>query len=128
VAPTAARRADRAAFDHGTQFTSWAFGRRLHDARLLGSMGSIGDCYDNPMIESFFGTLQRELLDEHRWTSREQLSSAIFEWIEGCTTRLDDTPRSATCPQPPTKPCTTSLPSQRDPTPQPSALPGEAQR
>lgn len=65
------------------QFTSWAFGRRLRDAGLLGSMGSIGDCYDNSMMESFFGTLQRELLDEHRWDSREQLSSAIFEWIEG---------------------------------------------
>ncbi|GAB3275532.1 hypothetical protein GCM10027589_00760 [Actinocorallia lasiicapitis] len=38
--------------DHGTQFTSWAFGRRLRDAGLLGSMGTIGDCYDNSMMES----------------------------------------------------------------------------
>jgi putative transposase len=68
--------------DHGAQYTSWAFGRRLRTAGLLGSMGSIGDCYDNSMAESFFGTLQLELLDGHRWTSRQQLALAIFEWIE----------------------------------------------
>lgn len=68
--------------DHGTQFTSWAFGRRIRLAGLVGSMGSVGDCYDNALIESFFGTLQLELLDEQRWESRTQLASAIFEWIE----------------------------------------------
>jgi len=51
------------------QFTSWAFGRRLRDAGLLGSMGTVGDCYDNSMMESFFGTLQLELLDEHTWAA-----------------------------------------------------------
>ena len=69
--------------DHGSTYTSWAFGRRLRGAGLLGSMGSIGDCFDNSVAESFFGTLQLELLDEHRWTSRAQLANAIFEWIEG---------------------------------------------
>jgi putative transposase len=68
--------------DHGSQYTSWAFGRRLRAAGLLGSMGSVGDCFDNSVAESFFGTLQLELLDEHRWTSREQLATAIFNWIE----------------------------------------------
>jgi putative transposase len=68
--------------DHGAQYTSWAFGRRLRAAGLLGSMGSIGDAFDNAVAESFFGTLQLELLDEHRWDSRAQLASAIFEWIE----------------------------------------------
>jgi putative transposase len=68
--------------DHGTQYTSWAFGRRLRAARLLGSMGSVGDAYDNAMAESFFGTLQRELLDRHHWATRRQLANAIFEWIE----------------------------------------------
>jgi putative transposase len=68
--------------DHGSQYTSWAFGRRLREAGLLGSMGSIGDCFDNSVAESFFGTLQLELLDEHRWTHREQLARAIFDWIE----------------------------------------------
>ena len=68
--------------DHGSTYTSWAFGRRLRGAGLLGSMGSIGDCFDNSVAESFFGTLQLELLDEHRWESRQQLAQAIFEWIE----------------------------------------------
>jgi putative transposase len=68
--------------DHGAQYTSWAFGRRLRDAGLLGSMGTVGDCFDNSVAESFFGTLQLELLDEHHWQSREQLAGAIFEWIE----------------------------------------------
>ncbi len=68
--------------DHGCQYTSWAFGRRLRAAGVLGSMGSIGDAYDNAMAESFFSTLQRELLDEHRWESRRQLALAVFEWIE----------------------------------------------
>jgi len=68
--------------DHGTQYTSWAFGRRLRAAGLLGSMGTVGDAFDNAVAESFFGTLQLELLDRHRWTSRDELASAIFEWIE----------------------------------------------
>lgn len=68
--------------DHGSQYTSWLFGRRLRQSGLLGSMGSIGDCYDNSAAESFFGTLQLELLDEHQWETRDQLANAIFEWIE----------------------------------------------
>ena len=68
--------------DHGSTYTSWAFGRRLRSAGLLGSMGSIGDCFDNSVAESFFGTGQLELLDEHRWATRQQLALAIFDWIE----------------------------------------------
>ena len=68
--------------DHGTQYTSWAFGRRLRSAGLLGSMGTVGDAYDNAVAESFFGTLQLELLDRHHWRTRQELASAIFEWIE----------------------------------------------
>jgi putative transposase len=68
--------------DHGSNYTSWAFGRRLRGNGLLGSMGTIGDCFDNSVAESFFGTLQLELLDEQRWKSRRQLAQAIFEWIE----------------------------------------------
>jgi putative transposase len=68
--------------DHGSQYTSWAFGRRLRGAGLLGSMGTIGDAFDNAVAESFFGTLQLELLDEHHWNSRQHLASAIFDWIE----------------------------------------------
>jgi putative transposase len=68
--------------DHGSQYTSWAFGRRLRAAGLLGSMGSVGDAYDNAMCESFFHTLQLELLDQHHWHTRRQLAQAVFEWIE----------------------------------------------
>ena len=68
--------------DHGSTYASWAFGRRLRSAGLLGSMGTVGDCFDNSVAESFFGTLQLELLDEHHWTSRQHLALAIFDWIE----------------------------------------------
>src|SRR6266702_727193 len=68
--------------DRGAQYTSWAFGHRLRDAGLLGSMGRVGSAYDNAMMESFFGTLQRELLDRRQWATRKELAAAIFEWIE----------------------------------------------
>jgi putative transposase len=68
--------------DHGSQFTSWAFGRRLVDAGLVGSMGSIGDCYDNSLVEPFWGTMQLELLDSRTWKTRAELANAMFEWIE----------------------------------------------
>jgi putative transposase len=68
--------------DHGSQYTSWAFGQRLVKAGLLGSMGSVGDCYDNAMMESFWGTLQLEVLDRREWNTRAELANAIFEWIE----------------------------------------------
>lgn len=67
--------------DHGSQYTSWAFGHRLRDAGLLGSMGTIGDCYDS-VAESFFATLQTELLDRSRWTTRQELGQAVFAYIE----------------------------------------------
>jgi putative transposase len=73
----------RARTDRPGQYTSWAFGQRLRQAGLLGSMGSIGDCYDNSMMESFFGTLQLELLDTRTWPTRQALANAIFEYIEG---------------------------------------------
>jgi len=68
--------------DHGSQYTAWAFGKRLEAAGILPSMGTIGDCYDNSMMESFWGTMQLELLDRHTWNTRAELANAIFEWIE----------------------------------------------
>jgi putative transposase len=68
--------------DHGTQFTSWAFTRRALDSGLVPSMGSIGDCYDNAVIESFWARMQVELLDRQRWRTRIELATAIFEYLE----------------------------------------------
>jgi transposase InsO family protein len=68
--------------DQGTQFTSWAFTRRAIDSGLLPSMGSIGDCYDNAMIESFWSRMQVELLNRRKWRTRVELANAIFEYLE----------------------------------------------
>jgi putative transposase len=68
--------------DHGCQYTSWAFGKRLRAAGLLASMGTVGDCYDNAMMESFWGTMQLEVLDTKAWQTRDELANAIFEWRE----------------------------------------------
>ena len=66
-----------------SQYTSWIFGHRLRAAGLLGSMGRVASSVDNALIESFWSSMQRELLDRQQWRSREQLASAMFEWIEG---------------------------------------------
>lgn len=68
--------------DHGSVYTSWLFDNRLRSAGILGSIGSIGDAYGNSVAEAFFSILQRELLDQHDCDTRDQLASAIFEWIE----------------------------------------------
>jgi transposase InsO family protein len=62
--------------DRGSQYTSWSFGHRLRAAGLLGSMGRVGSALDNAMMESFFGTLQRELLDR-RPVAYERLHPAV---------------------------------------------------
>ncbi len=63
-------------------YTSWVFGHRLRQAGLLGSMGRVASSVDNSMIESLWSTMQRELLDTQRWTTKAELAAAIFEWIE----------------------------------------------
>ncbi len=68
--------------DQGTQFSSWAFTQRAIDSGLVPSMGSIGDCFDNAMIESFWSRMQVELLDRKRWQTRVDLANAIFEYLE----------------------------------------------
>ncbi|MFC6916077.1 IS3 family transposase [Cellulomonas gelida] len=68
--------------DHGAQFTSWAFGDRIRRAGLMPSFGSVGDGLDNAMMESFWSSMQIELLDRQRWNSRVELANAIFEYIE----------------------------------------------
>ncbi len=68
--------------DQGTQFTSWAFTRRAVDSGLLPSMGSVGDCFDNALMEAFWSRMQVELLDRKRWRTRVELANAIFEYLE----------------------------------------------
>jgi putative transposase len=68
--------------DQGTQFTSFAFGRRLREAGILPSMGAVGTAYDNAVVESFFSTLKRELVHRERFATRAEARSAIFEFIE----------------------------------------------
>jgi transposase InsO family protein len=64
--------------DHGVQFGSWAFTTRAKQSGLVPSMGSIGDCYDNAVIESFWSRMQVELLDRQRWRTRLELANAMF--------------------------------------------------
>ncbi|WP_157457167.1 IS3 family transposase [Cellulomonas fimi] len=68
--------------DHGVQFGSWAFTRRARGSGLTPSMGSIGDCCDNAVIESFWSRMQVELLSRRRWRTRIELANAMFEYLE----------------------------------------------
>ena len=65
------------------QYTAIAFGQRCGEMGVRPSMGSVGDAYDNAMCESFFATLECELLDRHRFQTQVEARMAIFEFIEG---------------------------------------------
>jgi putative transposase len=69
--------------DQGTQYTSIAFGMRCREAAVRPSMGSVGDCFDNAMCESFFATLECELLDRRHFRTQIEARMAVFEFIEG---------------------------------------------
>jgi putative transposase len=69
--------------DRGSQYTSLAFGKRCREAGVRPSMGSVGDYYDNALCESFFATLECELLDRYTFRSREEAGRAVFEFVEG---------------------------------------------
>jgi putative transposase len=69
--------------DQGCQYTSIAFGVRCKQAGVRPSMGSVGDCYDNAMCESFFATLECELLDRKRFGNQVEARMAVFDFIEG---------------------------------------------
>lgn len=69
--------------DQGSQYTSIAFGARCKEAGVRPSMGSVGDAYDNAMCESFFATLECELLDRRKFRTKAEARMAIFEFIEG---------------------------------------------
>jgi putative transposase len=69
--------------DHGSQYTSLACGQRCRQAGVALSMGSVGDCYDNAMAESFFATLECELVARSRWRTSTEARMAVFDFIEG---------------------------------------------
>ena len=69
--------------DQGSQYTSVAFGLRCKEMGVRPSMGSVGDCYDNAMCESFFATLECELLDQRKFGTKAEARVACFEFIEG---------------------------------------------
>jgi putative transposase len=69
--------------DQGCQYTSTEFGKRCREAGVRPSMGSVADCYDNAMCESFFATLECELLDRTRFADHKEAELAVFDFIEG---------------------------------------------
>jgi putative transposase len=69
--------------DQGTQYTSIAFGLRCGKAGVRPSMGSVGDCFDNALCESFFATLECELLDRRHFKNQQEARMAVFEFLEG---------------------------------------------
>ena len=69
--------------DQGTQYTSLAFGQRCKEAGVRPSMGSVGDCFDNALCESFFATLECELLERERFRTQAEAKLAVFKFIEG---------------------------------------------
>ena len=64
------------------QFTSWVFGEKIRSAGLLPSFGTVGDGLDNAMMESFWSSMQIELLNRKKWKTRGELANAIFDYIE----------------------------------------------
>jgi len=69
--------------DQGSQYTSLAFGQRCAEMGVRPSMGSVGDAYDNAMAESFFATLECELIERRSFRSKAEAKAALFSYIEG---------------------------------------------
>ncbi len=69
--------------DQGSQYTSLAFGERCRQMSVRPSMGTVGDAYDNAMAESFFASLEGELIERNSFQSKAQARMAVFTWIEG---------------------------------------------
>jgi transposase InsO family protein len=63
------------------QFTSWGFTENVRRYGLMASMGTIGDCYDNAPMESFWGSMQIELLNRQKWRTKIELSIAMADYI-----------------------------------------------
>ena len=68
--------------DHGTQFTSWAFTNKIRSSGMMPSFGTVGDGLDNAMMESFWSSMQIEMLNRKKWKTRIELANAMFDYIE----------------------------------------------
>jgi transposase InsO family protein len=68
--------------DHGTQFTSWAFTNKIRTSGMMPSFGTVGDGLDNAMMESFWSSMQIEMLNRKKWKTRIELANAMFDYIE----------------------------------------------
>ena len=68
--------------DHGSQYSSAVFGKRCQEAGIVPSMGTVGDCFDNAMAESFFATLECELIDREKFVTRDAARAKIFHYLE----------------------------------------------
>ena len=69
--------------DRGSNYTSFRFSQRLQDNGIRPSMGSVGDSYDNALMENFWSTLKIELVYRTSWRTRDEAENAIFEYIDG---------------------------------------------
>lgn len=83
--------------DAGSQYTSFDYTQLLDDHDVLGSIGSVGDAYDNATAESFVDTFKTELISDRTWTSRSQLAITILRYLawfnnERIHESLDDRP------------------------------------
>lgn len=74
--------------DRGTQYTSLALGTRLAEAGIVPSMGSPGSAYDNALAESFFASLETELIDRSTWATHDQARLDVFDWLEAFYNRV----------------------------------------
>ena len=121
--------------DRGTQYTSLAFGKRCREMGVRPSTGSVGDCYDNAMAESFFATLECELIDRRSFRTRAQAKREVFDFVERWYNlgrrhsalgylSPNDFERAAAGPQPAFAPC----PNARPEAPNQDSLPPSMRR
>jgi transposase InsO family protein len=125
--------------DRGSNYTSLRFAQRLDDHGILASMGSVGDSYDNALMENFFSTLKTELVYRSSWRTREEAENALFAYIDAWynTERIQpgsggSHPTSTSPPGATTTPCWTinpqhplAKPIRLPPGSKHSELPGE---
>jgi putative transposase len=73
--------------DQGSTYTAARFSKRLQRLGIRASMGSVGDCFDHALVESFNATLQCELIDRRAWKTKAEARREVFYWIEAVYNR-----------------------------------------